>query len=563
MKTSNYRIRILINSITTAFIFLQFSISAQEIDINAVYQSAMKAYELEDYKRAAEKFEIITDKNDFSEFSSGRLYNGACIYSLNDQADLAFELLNYLASKRYYSNLNHITTDPDLTNIHSYPQWTELIEKVEENIETLPERTRQTVKTELLKAKKILTTDNGKLWGENIWSDNILVLDYDNTIYTLKPLPDSKTMDSIIYYKEIPDNILGFSNAVQEFNGEKYAVVLSNYLDDNSETIIHELFHILQYKHVTLSGEPISYLDNFDAREWLRLEYKALKNALSGIDKQKDKSVVEKYVKDAFVFRKIRQNKYEEFSQKELEIETLEGLANYTGIVLSTNPNKYQKAIREINQRELAKTYTRPFPYATGPAYGLIFDYLKLDWKDGIDKTYNFLEIYERLYVKKSIKTNKSKLRIAQDRNNYLEIHEQEVERKIEQDKLINYYTKLLIKDPTLRVTLTSTNYGRTFNMNGTLSLNDKNTVYSGITGTASSRDDFGDFKILDGKDKLGVAGIMGIWEDNKLTFVFPLPIDVDGNLIIGEYYEIELNEGWEVTEINGKGDLEIVKKKE
>ena len=238
----------------------------------------------------------------------------------------------------------------------------------------------------MFKAKEILLSENGKLWGENIWSDNILVLGFDNTIYTTKPLQDSKTNDSIIYYKNIPKNILGFSNAAQKYNGKEYAVVLTNYLDDNSATIIHELFHVLQHKYINLDGNPIQYLDNYDAREWLRLEYQALRNSLNFIDKQASKSKIDKYIKDALLFRKLRQTKYQEFLEKEIEIETSEGLANYTGFILSTYQNKYQKVIREIDQREKAETYTRPFPYATGPAYGLIFDYLKLDWKQGLDK---------------------------------------------------------------------------------------------------------------------------------------------------------------------------------
>ncbi len=73
------------------------------------------------------------------------------------------------------------------------------------------------------------------------------------------------------------------------------------------------------------------------------------------IDEKEKKSLIEIYVNDAMLFRKIRQSKYKEFLENELEIETSEGLANYTGLILSTYPNKYQKAIREINMREKGK----------------------------------------------------------------------------------------------------------------------------------------------------------------------------------------------------------------
>lgn len=545
------------------FIIVLFPIisSSQNTDIKTVYPSSMKEYELGHYKNASEIFQIIIDNFKFNDISTTKLYNGACIFALAKQNETAIMILDYLASNRFYSNYEHITSDSDLNNIHIEPKWKNITEKVAENKKTEPERLREKIKTELFKAKEILFAENGKLWGENIWSDNILVLGFDNTIYSLKPLVNGKTNDSIIYYKKIPENTLGFSNAAQKYNGKEYAVVLTNYLDDNSATIIHELFHILQYKHINLNGNPIQYLDNYDAREWLRLEFQALKNALNTINENKDKSEIEKLVNDALLFRNLRQSKYKEYLQKEIEIETSEGLANYTGFILSTYSNKYEKAISEINQREQAQTYTRPFPYATGPAYGLIFDYLKINWKIGLDTTYDFLNIYETKYLKSKIEISNKRIKLAQQRNNYDEIHKQELDRKIKNEKIIDYYTNILLKEPTLTVKLVDSLYGSTFDMNGTIILKDKGIVYSMIKGVDGSKNNFGNFSTIKGKEKFGVSGVLMSFVGKKITF--PLPITIEKNKISGEYYEIELNEGWEVMKINNKGDLEIVKKRE
>ena len=545
----------------TIFIVLLFTIisNAQNTDIKTVYPLSMKEYELGHYKNAAEKFKIIIDNYKFDEISTTKLYNGACIFALAKQKETAIQILDYLASNRFYSNYNHITSDTDLNNVHSKPKWKSITEKVAENKKTEPERLREKIKTELFKAKKILLAENGKLWGDNIWSDNILVLGFDNTIYTIKPLQDCKTRDSIIYYKKIPKNTLGFSNAAQKYNGKEYAVVLTNYLDDKSSTIIHELFHILQNKQISLNGNPITYFDNYDAREWLRLEYQSLKNALNAINLNKEKSEIEKYITDALLFRKIRQSKYKEYLQKEIEIETSEGLANYTGFILSTYTNKYEKAISEINQREQAQTYTRPFPYATGPAYGLIFDYLKINWKIGLDTTYNFLKIYETKYLKNEIKINDKILKLAQQRNNYKEIHQQELDRKIKNEKIIKHYSDIFIQSPTLTVKLVDSLYGRTFDMNGTIVLKDKGIVFSMIKGVDGSKNNFGNFSTIKGKEKLGVSGVL--YSFDGTVFTFPKPIEIEKNRIIGKYYEIELNEGWVVIKMNEKGDLEIVKK--
>jgi len=549
MKTAIYII---------VFLLLATTVQAQKTNPVSNYQSAMEQYSLKNYSKASEKFTKIIDNSDFENLSSTHLYNGACIFSLNNQSDISFRILNYLTSNRFYSNIGHLKSDTDLNYLHSFTEWKLLIIEVAKNKKTLPERQKKKIKTELFKAKQILTKESGKLWRENIWSNDILVLDFDNIIYSLKQLPNSKTNDSIIFYKKIPENTLGFSNSAQKYNGKEYAVVLINYLDDKSSTIIHELFHILQHKHISLNGSPITYLDNYDAREWLRLEYQALRNALNSIDQNLKKSKIERYVKDALIFRKIRQKKYNEFLKKEIEIETSEGLANYTGFILSTYQNKYQKAISEINQRENAQTYTRPFPYATGPAYGLIFDYLKMNWKVGLDDVYNFLEIYETKYLKKKIKTNKRTICRAQKRNNYKVIKKQELKRKIENEKIINYYTDIFINKPTLTVSLTDSLYGRTFDMNGTITLKDKGIVFAMIKGIDNSKNNFGNFTTKD-NEKLGVSGVLYSF-DGKI-FTFPKPIEIEKNKIIGKYYEIELSKGWEVIEINKKGDLEIVKK--
>lgn len=525
------------------------------------YTLAMEAYRRGDYEHASALFQSIMDQNELEDLTSNTLYNAACIFSLVKENNIAIEILDHLASDRFYSSYDHLLSDTDLNNLHSEPLWNKIAQRVAENRKVESERFHQKIKTELFKAKDILHADNGKLWGEKIWSDDILVLDHDNTIYTTKPLQNSKTNDSIIYYKKIPENTLGFSNAAQKFDGKEYAVILSNYLDDNSSTIIHELFHVLQNSKIALNGNPIEYLDNYDAREWLRLEYQALRNALNAIILKKATSEIETYVSDAVLFRKLRQTKYKEYQKEEIEIETSEGLANYTGFLLSTYPNVLKQAIAEIDQREQAQTYTRPFPYATGPAYGLLFDHLKMDWKKGLDITYDFLAIYETTYLEKELDLNKDNITLAKQRNNYQEIHEQEHERKIKNEKIIAYYAAMFIESPTLIATLADEQYGRSYDMNGTIMLKDKGIVYSSIKGTDNSGNNFGNFTTLSGKEGIGISGILYSFDGR--SFTFPKPTEIKENKIIGQHYEIQLNKGWKVVRLNEKGDLKIVRKKE
>lgn len=542
-------------------ILLAFTLSAQALfcqSDKSSYGLAMEAYHSKDFAAAARYFNVHL-RSGKEKLSTTQLYDGACILALSGNSSQSLELLQYISGKRYYSNLAHVSTDTDLQSLHGLSQWPELLARVEENKRTLPERTRAQAEKELMKAKALLENDNGNVWGENFWTNNIIVLGNDNTIYTLYPMAGSVTTDSVIYTKTIGTNVLSKSNTTVMFEGKQHAIVQASSLGDSSSTILHELFHVHQFSKAKFLGDPVPYLDQYEARELLRLEYAALRHALGTIIAGKNARLVNDYMQDALLFRKIRQQKYVSQLDQELQIETLEGLANYTGYALSTWSNKYEKAIQEIDMREQAETYTRPFPYATGLAYGLLFDYGKLSWKSDPWHVYNFLSIYET--NRGIVPTDSKSLQRARKRNSYEVIHKEELKRKTENEELIRFYTASLVTGPVLRVSfIKGTNYSMSFNMNGTLVLEGKGIVYSSITGFDVSGKNFGNFRTLPGNDVLGKGGIL--CSEDRLNLTFPKPVSIEGRMIKGACYEIELAEGWEVVKTNDAGDLEIVAKK-
>jgi len=539
-------------------VILSAPIFSQSINTDSVYNASMAFYKAGKFNDAARNFDKIYDAKKFG-LSSAYLYDGACIYALNGDNEKALDIIDYLVTVKSYSNYQHITTDSDLKSLYVFPKWQEITVKVQENVRKKEERTKGRIKPELLKAKKILAADNGKFWGIPIPTDNLLVVT-GNTIYSLKPLRESKTIDSVVYFKEIPANTLSLTNTVQKYDGEEYATVLTSYLSDSSSTIIHELFHLLQNEQISLYGFPINYLDEYDAREWLRLEYQALRNCLNAINRNSDRKTILLYTNDAFTYRKIRQTKYKSYLKKETEIETSEGLASYTGYKLSTFPNLYEIAIKGINEREQANTYTRPFAYATGLAYGLIFDYLTLDWRHGLDQVYNFLDIYETMFLKGSLDIPAEALDAMNERSNFKQIHQEEEARKEIAEKTIAFYNDLFFIKPSLSVKLKDSLYSTSYDMNSTLVLKDRGIVFPRITGTDGSGKNFGNFKTLPEKEGTGVSGVLVSATGKKFTF--PLPIKVEENKVIGETYQIELKEGWIVRKVNEKGDLEIIEKK-
>ncbi|QES93657.1 hypothetical protein F0358_13485 [Empedobacter brevis] len=548
-------------SLVILSVFIPF-VNAQETDINKIYQSAIENYEAGNYKKSTGEFsKVIELAKGIDNLSDYVLFRGALIFAGNNEREKTFQVLNYLVNDRFYSDLDNLNSQTEFKKWNTTKEWKEITAKIKENKETQPTRNRENIKAKLREAKAILQHDNGRLWGHQIWNDSIIVIDYDNTMYSLVKLPGSKTDDDTLYYKTMEPNALVFVNTTQKYEGKEYATVLSNYLKDKSATIIHELFHLLQFKSGKFKGDAIAYLDETNARILLRLEYEALRNALKAINEHKGIEEVKTYLKDAVLFRKERQKQYIKYLDDELEIETLEGLANYTGFVLSAYENKYEKALSEIDQRENAETYTRPFPYATGPAYGLIFDYLNIDWRKDLDKIYNFAEIYDTKLNKSNLNISTKALTQAQARNNFDEINKQEIAREERQNKLIAYYTDLLFNKPTLKVAIDDfDNYGRSFNMNGTLTIKNKGVIYSSIRGRdKSDGKNFGNFATIQGKDELGKAGILSYEKNGTTYFVFPLPTTIAGTKITGDFYEIDLNTGWKVVK-KSDGNMEIVK---
>ena len=539
--------------VLSSIIFLLCLASASYGQISKNYN---EAYEKGAYKEAAKEFDKVYQEYSFL-LPDNELYNGACIYALNEEIKMAFEILEYLATFTNFSYLNHIVEDTDLDNLHNEPQWEKIINQIKHKNLPIAEKAKE----ELLKAKIILETDNGKLWGEQIWDDRILAIAADNSVYALTPFAGSSQVANGMFYAKLPANTFSFVNTTQKYDNQQYATVREDYLSDNSATIIHEFFHILQSKHRTFHGLPIEYLDHYDARLWLRLEFQALRNCLNNIVKNQDKKLIDDYLQDAIVFRKMRHKGYEEFLQRELELETLEGMAEYTGYVLSTYPNKYERAIKELNQRENSNSFTRMCVYATGLAYGLIFDHLKIDWKQGLDFVYNFEQIYETKYLKQELLLSEQLVEKAKDRNNYTEIHQQETERKTTAERRISELRRQLVEEPTLSVTLKDPSIRKSFEANGTVFIDGAGMSYTTMVEVtdASGGKNFGSFKFSTLNLPERITGVL----ERDGTYIFPLPFKQEGNKIIGDTYEIILNERWGVKKKNDKGDFEIVREEE
>lgn len=101
---------------------------------NQLIDEAWSLYESEDFLESGEKYsEAFVELGGVGTVTDR--YNAACSYALADKPDSAFVQLFKIARKGNYTDLGHITIDPDLNSLHADKNWNEVIEIVKSNKE--------------------------------------------------------------------------------------------------------------------------------------------------------------------------------------------------------------------------------------------------------------------------------------------------------------------------------------------------------------------------------------------------------------------------------------------
>jgi hypothetical protein len=136
----------------------------------------------------------------------------------------------------------------------------------------------------------------------------------------------------------------------------------------------HELFHRIEPKLnlPTHRGGENAQLDTLEGRITLQLELRALTHALQAqSDEERRKAAA-----DAVLFRSERYRLFPAAAAQEQAMEWNEGLAEYTGVRVgnATPEQRIDETLGDISRLGEASTFVRSFPYATGPAYGLLLD---------------------------------------------------------------------------------------------------------------------------------------------------------------------------------------------
>lgn len=370
--------------------------------------------------------------------------------------------------------------------------------------------------------------ENEYIWNLDLYGPLLLVNQDDRTVYA--NMPDSinifkKTKN--IYVGVLPNEI-NIANTSLHWGGRDWAMImLTSINNDKSERLnllTHELFHRVQKQLNFLSYNPSNdHLDKKGGRIYLRLELEALKKAVISIS-ESDRI---NHLKAAVIFRKYRNSLFPSTDSTENLLELNEGIAEYTGIMMSGRDTEQMQKhfVDRITLFLKSDSYIRSFAYETIPIYGYLLQFINRNWNKNINSQSNLTNYFIREFQIQLPNDLGGTIENIKNEYNGEATFLEEIERDSIKKKTIAEYISKFIEQPHLTIPLENLNMS--FDYTVIMPLENYGTVYPEIRVT----DNWGILTVKKG------SLISTSWD--KITV--SAPILVDDKKLSGDGWTLEL----------------------
>lgn len=245
----------------------------------------------------------------------------------------------------------------------------------------------------------ICNKDSGNIWGKNLYGPLMFVDRPSRKIFANQPDSEGllKLKDGVytgVYPKELIINTSGV-----EFGGTLFALAVLPPQEDTFRidiNAIHGLFHCFQKN----SGiEPSRYrtrmMDEKNSRLWLKLEWRALRNAVNSAGEQRTQSI-----RDALIFREARREYNPSEVNDENKFENYEGLSTMTYFLLCTNSKQELKLkmMEYLDRIYKFQSYSRAYGFIHGALYGFLARESGFDYKSFRNDSLDLGGVVKNLY---------------------------------------------------------------------------------------------------------------------------------------------------------------------
>jgi hypothetical protein len=385
--------------------------------------------------------------------------------------------------------------------------------------------------------KAICDSDNGKLWGENLWAP-ILLID-TKTRFVVANMPDKEGLlrkTGEVYTGYFPKD-KAISNSTTDFRNENWMMVMYPLPNDDysrNQLCVHELYHRLQKKlKLNFSNCNNDHLDNMDARILMKLEWLALEKAIT--EENTEKKI--HCLTDALLFRNYRRILYPGKDTTENNLEIHEGIADYTGYKICSKDNEEFKnyVLKARFKTWDNKSYVRSFAYYSGTLYGYILDQTNSGWIENIKPNSDLGLIIQRVYRIKLPENPEKSYEKSRMGYNYEEIFQFESEREKKRQEILASYRFRFTKDTVLILNILKPNVS--FDPRTLVPLDTLGVVYPTIKIIA----EWGILQVNEG----------GCLFDWKKAIVSGHNIKQENNILKGDGWELELNPNWKLIHEN------------
>lgn len=360
------------------------------------------------------------------------------------------------------------------------------------------------------------------------------------TRFIITNKPDKKgkfKKQGSLYIGKLPKKF-GPSNSSIEFSGKKWSIIIWEGLENSDQfnqnmLMMHELWHRIQ-EDIGFPGNVVrsNHLNELWGRILIKLEWRALQKALTSSGEEKIESI-----KDALIFRNYRRSLFENAEFNENMGESHEGLAEYTGLVLSgfDRNRQLEQVFGKMKTNENARSLLLMWAYPSGASYCFLLDDLNINWRKDSKSPVDLGKLLQKAInfdIPENIEQEAEK-RYIKYNGDPLITKETETEKEIQ--KLINKYTETFVNNEIISFPGIGLNI--TFDPRETFSLEDHGTIYKASRIT----DIWGIIEVYEGEILVNDG-----WKKLILTAE---NLKISDNKINGKGWNLKLKKSWNIKE--------------